>query len=95
MITVVNKRNGRTPGAIYAGRPGPFGNPFKLAAERERLIAVEKFREWFFGESPDASDMRVLAMDLPPNAVLECWCVPKLCHAQVIADWVNEQRSGV
>ena len=49
-------------------------------------------RAWFLGNSADAIAMRERALELPRNAILECWCVRKLCHAQVIADWVNARR---
>lgn len=93
MISVSNRRKERMPGSIYAGRPGPFGNPFVLHSERDRPAAIIQFRAWFLGDSSQAKAMRERALKLPSDAVLECWCAPKACHAQVIADWVNEQRA--
>lgn len=91
MVTVVNRRNGRTPGAIYAGRPGPMGNPFTVE-KYGRGTAVDKFEEWFQSEEPKAVELRNNVLDLPYDAILECWCVPERCHAQFIADWVNKTR---
>lgn len=92
MIIVSNRRSGRQKGAIYAGRPGPFGNPFRLYTENDRAAVLKLFQDWFLGDSGGARRMRELALKLPQDAVLECWCVPKACHAEVIAEWVNRSR---
>lgn len=93
MITVVNKRHGPHSGAIYAGRPGILGNPFVVGVHGARGECVKLFREWYTS-NPAAESMRAFAASLPDDAVLECWCVPAECHAQVIADIENTRRKG-
>lgn len=111
MITVSNRRHrGKKPlppevaaRTVYAGRPGPFGNPFiasKLLSHlsmhtRTRKDAITLFRTWFKGNTNAAITMRTAAAALPDDAILECWCVPMPCHAQVIADYENRRRGFI
>lgn len=37
---------------INIGRPGPFGNPFRVGADGTRVEVVEKFRQWL-GKNED------------------------------------------
>lgn len=90
MITVVNRRSGTHLGSVYAGRPGVFGNPFTVE-EYGRGVACDKFDEWFYSGHPLAAAMQAKALKLPENTRLECWCVPDRCHAQTIANFVNQE----
>lgn len=94
MITVSSRRYYRIPGAIFAGRPGRFGNPFSAVTYGQN-IAVEMFRRWFHSDHADAVYMRKEADMLADDDILECYCVPNQCHAQVIADYVNRKRGLV
>lgn len=79
-----------------ASRPSRFGNPFKMASESDRARCVADFKAWFVHGTDDAAvRMRYHASLLPDDAVLLCWCAPKLCHAQVIADYENNRRASV
>lgn len=94
MITVINRSRGNRPEGttvIYAGRPGPLGNPFTVATWG-RGSALQQFAEWFHGDAPQAVVMREYALSLPDDAVLECFCVPQPCHATIIANFVNKTR---
>jgi hypothetical protein len=76
---------------VYIGRPSPWGNPFshldgtlaqfKVASRDE---AVDKFREWLLANP-------VLMARLPElkGKVLACWCHPKRCHGDVLAELAN------
>jgi hypothetical protein len=104
MIQVVNVRDYPTTYPtpyIYVGRymPGlfkghPLANPFKLsrkAADAERVACLEKYRQWV-RTVPDWEDRvrelgeRCRRLRLP----LGCWCAPKLCHATVLAELIEE-----
>lgn len=73
---------------VYIGRPSIWGNPFshldgtlakfKVASREE---AVAKFREWV-QQQPE------LMARLPElrGKVLGCWCSPKACHGDVLAE---------
>lgn len=108
MITVSNRRKrGNKPlpadiaaRTMYAGRPGPFGNPFGMgtpaADPHGREITISKFEHFFTAStSLSAREMRHQAELLPNDAILECWCVPLACHAQVIADYENRRRGFI
>lgn len=76
---------------IYIGRDVPemgidgskWGNPFVLEedsdAERERVIVV--YRQWLM-EQPDL----LASLGELRGKRLGCWCAPKLCHGDVLAE---------
>ncbi len=72
---------------VYIGRPGPWGNPFRVEDEAGRAAAVEQFRAW--GERQpwfiDAARRELV------GATLGCWCAPKACHGDVLAAWAAQQ----
>lgn len=77
---------------VYVGRPSQWGNPFsdkpKSKAEikvdtREEAIAC--FREWVMGQ-PEMIER--IKRELR-GKVLGCWCAPKACHADVLAEIAN------
>lgn len=90
MVTVVNlHKDGYT---VYCGRPGkglsgPFGNPFQIGVDGIRGECCKLFEEWFY--SPEGEKVQDAAKTIPQDAVLGCFCSPRKCHAQVIADYVN------
>lgn len=99
MCTVINIHHGAKYD-IYAGRPGknlagPFGNPHPVDKPcsichvvHKRGEAVAAFENWFY--SDDGHSMRQLVKEkIKPNMVLGCFCVPKKCHASIIASFVN------
>jgi uncharacterized protein DUF4326 len=75
----------------YVGHAGPrhswpesdFANPFlrQVAADRPGMVA--RYREWL-AEQPDLL-RRLRAGELTGRA-LGCWCAPKACHADVLAE---------
>lgn len=78
---------------VYCGRAGKgqdgyFGNPFKLTSESQRGDTLEKFREYFYNrlESDPEFKMRVGKLK---GKRLGCFCAPKPCHADIIAEYVN------
>ena len=75
---------------IYVGRPSKWGNPFShkkgtlakyLVSSRDE--AVSKHREWITkGEGVYLlKDIKELK-----GKVLGCWCSPKPCHAEILAE---------
>jgi len=41
---VVNRKDGAPEGAVFIGRPSPFGNPFVIGKSDTRAEVVEKYR---------------------------------------------------
>lgn len=77
---------------VYVGRPSKWGNPFSHLPESaagfkvsSRQEAIDRYREWVVNQ-PD------LMADLPSLAgkVLGCWCHPRPCHAEVLAEMADE-----
>lgn len=101
---VINVREAEPYTYIYVGRymPGlyrghPLANPFKLprkATEADRSACLERYREWLLSlpdwrQQIDALAARVQATGLP----LGCWCAPKACHADVLAELIDAEMT--
>lgn len=73
-------------GAVYVGRPGPFGNPFVLGRDGDRAQVIEKYRAWFDTQPAlVARAKRELA-----GKDLVCFCAPKPCHGDVLLSVAND-----
>ena len=92
MITVVNKKKNQR-GTIYAGRPGPYGNPYVVGVHGKRGDCVKAFEKFLLSDK--GAEFREKIALIPDDAVLECFCVPNPCHAQVIADYENKRRGFI
>ena len=101
-ITVANIRDGAhdiaKPGVEYVGRPTALGNPFHLqnrASDAKRAEVIANYRGWLGGmlaqPGSDQSRMfaRLRAAAMEGDLVLVCWCSPKPCHADVIAEMLR------
>jgi hypothetical protein len=89
------------PSAVYVGRPRGngyplhFGNPFGMSDESQRDKACNEFGQWLTGEYYE-DDVLPVAYDrlqwISTNIVLlhgrdlACWCAPKRCHAETLAE---------
>jgi hypothetical protein len=69
---------------VGRGRGSPWGNPFQIGRDGTRLEVIAKYREWL-GRQP------ALLARLPElrGKVLGCWCSPRPCHAEVLAELAN------
>lgn len=74
---------------VYIGRPGPWGNPFKLERESEsdRAACLAQYEAWLLGQPELVARVR---RELR-GKVLGCWCAPRLCHGDVLARVANEE----
>lgn len=72
---------------IYIGRPSKWGNPFKVGKDGTRKEVIEKYRAWIL-DQPD------LMNSLPEleGKILGCWCKPKACHGDILADLANRPK---
>jgi hypothetical protein len=79
---------------VYIGRPGPWGNPFShlpdsaaqfRCASREEAVA--RYREWLLSQSLLVEKAK---RELR-GKVLGCWCAPKSCHGEVLAEVANSE----
>jgi hypothetical protein len=93
VTTVVNVRS--TLYDVYIGRPSKWGNPFAIGGSygpRGRLTrakAIELYRQYWYSDG--CAELRAQARAELKDKVLGCWCKPKDCHGDVIAEYLNGQ----
>jgi hypothetical protein len=88
---VVNLR--REAFDVYIGRAGKgmdgyFGNPTRLEREADRASVLERYRAYFVDRMERDSVFRARVLELR-NKRLGCFCKPKACHGDVIAEYLN------
>ncbi len=81
MTRVVHCKREPTGLDVYIGRPSKWGNPFRIGRDGTREEVIIKYREWI------KTQPALLAV-LPElkGKVLRCWCKPKACHGDVLAE---------
>lgn len=99
--TVVNIRSQEAD--VYIGRPprghgipdpperGCFGNPFVMRTEADREKVVRHFELYFRKRIETDEAFREAVLELRGKS-LGCFCKPKLCHGDVIANWLNHHQ---
>lgn len=66
---------------IYIGRPSKWGNPFTIGRDGTREQVIEKYHRWIITQ-PEL----LAALPELKGRVLGCWCKPKACHGDVLAE---------
>jgi hypothetical protein len=69
---------------VYIGRPSKWGNPFTIGKDGTREEVVMKYIDWLMRQPELLKDIAELK-----GKVLGCWCHPKKCHGDVLAELVN------
>lgn len=69
-------------GAVYVGRPGPYGNPFTIGKDGDRDMVIAKYIDWLHDNPEFVSRVRreLVGKDLI------CWCAPRACHGHILRD---------
>lgn len=88
--TVVNVKT--APYDLYIGRANAtyglaqskWHNPFKLEREQDRAIVLARYRIWLLNQPALMRDLHELR-----GLRLACWCSPKACHGDVLAELAN------
>lgn len=75
------------PYHVYIGRPGPWGNPFIIGKDGNRIEVIEKYRQWLM--APDRLELRNAARKYLANKVLGCYCAPLACHGHILVTVAN------
>jgi len=77
-MRVVNRRKEKE--THYIGRGSVFGNPYRIGKDGTRKDVIRKYEDWI------KTQPKILKAiyNLPPDAILGCFCVPKACHGDVI-----------
>ncbi|MDD2460139.1 MAG: DUF4326 domain-containing protein [Kiritimatiellia bacterium] len=66
---------------IYIGRPSEWGNPFEIGKDGTRQQVIDKYRAWI--RTQPALMAKIPALK---GKTLGCWCHPKPCHGDVLAE---------
>lgn len=73
----------KEPYTVYAGRPGPWGNPFVIGKDGTRDEVIAKFRSYLRQNLDLVRQFR----EVPSDAVLGCWCdYHEACHCDVLIE---------
>lgn len=98
MIKIFNMHNRKISkkDVCYVGRPSVLGNPFIIGKDGTRFQVIDKYRKWL--NKKLQTDKKVKAhFDILKDKYLQtgrlylyCWCKPRLCHADVIANAILE-----
>jgi hypothetical protein len=70
---------------VYIGRPTKWGNPFLVGRDGVRGECIAKYAAWIRTQ-PDLMDSVVELR----GKVLGCWCAPRPCHGDVLAELADE-----
>lgn len=83
-------RASSAPSRDVLGADGTFGNPFILYQDNppSRRAILNRFEGWFRARLVTHPDYREKVFGLKGKA-LGCFCLPKPCHASIIADFLN------
>ena len=73
---------------VYIGRPSKWGNPYSIGKDGNRSEVIAKYRKYILGNQELLNDLHELE-----GKVLGCWCKPKACHGDVIAELVNNRNN--
>lgn len=88
--TVVNLKS-CPQGAIYIGRPSPFGNPYVIGQDGDRDEVLRLFRAYFYGRL-DLDAVWKEKVEALKGRTLSCFCKPQACHGDIIAEYLDTPR---
>ena len=90
---VLNKRiDTIPPDAVYGGRPGPFGNWYRIGQPfhghpMTREECVEEHRKDFLN-----NPALIAKVKKHKDKDWWCWCAPDLCHCNIYLRVANEKE---
>lgn len=76
--------------ARYSLPESPFHNPYPIEGKStlaEHIRVVDAFRTYWY--APERAELRAQALQELPGKTLVCWCHPKPCHCEVIAEFLE------
>ena len=94
MMKVVHCK--KEPYDVYIGRPSKWGNPYSHKKgttakyqTKTRDEAVEAYKDYILN-----GEGKHLLKDLHEleNQTIGCWCKPKKCHGDILADLVEKNK---
>lgn len=85
MPAVYNKYKGVPKGAVYIGRPSPYGNPFSLGKDGSRDEVYDKFEQYIKSKP----EFIKLVKENLKGKDLVCFCKPERCHGDTLIEIAN------
>ena len=82
---------GRCP---RSGKPGRWGNPYRIGRDGDRGEVIERYRRWLWAEI-EAGRIDPAELAALRGKTLGCWCAPEPCHGEVLAAaaaWATARR---
>ena len=96
IVHVVHCKKYEGDDAIYVGRPSPLGNPFTVK-QHGHGTAIDLYKQWLNLQYStnnrrviDELDRLAYMLKKDGEIVLSCWCAPKPCHADLIAQAITK-----
>ena len=93
--SVVNMR--KEPYDIYVGRGSKWGNPFSHRegtkanfVVKSRSEAIKKYEEYLLSNDELMNSLHELK-----GKILGCWCKPKSCHGDILANYADSSDSAL
>ena len=86
LTTVVNLK--REPYDVYIGRGSMWGNPFKMGSEADRERVIQAYKK-YLKEAILRGEISILDLKTLKGKRLGCYCKPKACHGDILAEIVN------
>ena len=80
----------RAPYDVYIGRGSKWGNPFIEGPDGTRSEVIAKYLDYLL-DSPELMD----ALSELIGKKLGCWCSPKPCHGDVLAEMAVRRELGM
>ena len=77
----------KEPWDVRIDRSTIWGNPFILGRDGTRAEVIEKYRQLVLSKPRFVEQIR---KELK-GKVLACWCKPKACHGDVLAEIANQE----
>lgn len=88
MCRVWNKREAGVPAdAVYIGRGGKWGNPFRIGPDGDRAAVIARHAAWL-GEQREL----LRSLDELRGRDLVCYCAPLPCHGDLLLRLANASR---
>ncbi|MGH9344373.1 MAG: DUF4326 domain-containing protein [Terriglobia bacterium] len=69
----------------YIGRPSKWGNRFVIGKDGTREQVIEKYKAWVVRQP-----QLMAALPELKGKTLGCWCAPRACHGDVLAELVED-----
>lgn len=83
---IVNRM--REPHEVYIGRGTIWGNPYSVE-EFGRVKCIQLYRE-YIQHAIDTQPENILPeLQKLKGKVLGCWCKPKMCHGDVLIEFIE------